>query len=80
MKPDTTAAMRILIGKIRDRIPVETPIEKLCTGPCTGCAKKLLEFLDMELCHYESTLMKGVKPKLGDIDKLARAATKISAT
>lgn len=69
--------MEKLIADIRLEIPFDTPLERICRGPCTGCAKKLLEFLDMELHNWESALRKGSKPGLGDIDKLAKTAKKI---
>jgi len=37
----------------------------------------LIEFLDDELCDWQSRLDRGIEPKLGEIDKLARIATKI---
>jgi len=77
LKKDTTKAMEDLIDQIRLVIPFDTPLEKLCNGPCTGCAKKLLEFLDMELVDCERALKNGEKPGLGDIDKLAKTAKKI---
>ncbi|WP_231902169.1 hypothetical protein [Neptuniibacter pectenicola] len=55
MKPDTTEAMQTLIKQIREAIPFDTPIALMCNGPCTGCAKKLLDYLDMELLDKERT-------------------------
>lgn len=80
MKPNTTKAMTLLIAEIRATIPFDIPLERLCNGPCVGCAKKLLEYLDMEIDGYERALEKKDTPKLGDIDKLAKTATTIYRT
>lgn len=77
MKPDTTIAMRQLIQKVRSIIPFDIPEEAICSGICRGCAKKLLEFLDMELEDWEARLASGDHPKLGDIQKLAKQSQKI---
>jgi hypothetical protein len=77
MKPDTTEAMQTLIKQIRETIPFDMPIALMCNGPCTGCAKKLLDYLDMELLDKEKNLKEGEIPNLGDIDKLAKTAKKI---
>ena len=77
MKPDTRTAMQTLINQIRLAIPFDTPMEKLCNGPCTGCSKKLLEYLDMELEEWEQKLASGETPNLGEINKLAKTSKKI---
>ncbi|MDO6514059.1 hypothetical protein WNY58_14235 [Neptuniibacter pectenicola] len=77
MKPDTTEAMQTLIKQIRETIPFDMPVALMCNGPCTGCAKKLLDYLDMELLDKEKNLKEGEIPNLGDIDKLAKTAKKI---
>lgn len=77
MKPDTTEAMQTLIKQIREAIPFDTPMALMCNGPCTGCAKKLLDYLDMELLDKEKNLQDGKMPNLGEIDKLAKTAKKI---
>lgn len=77
MKPDTTTAMQSLINEVRFSIPFELPMSELCSGICHGCAKKLIDFLDMELGDWEQRLQQGEKPGLGDINKLARTSQKI---
>ena len=69
--------MTNLIEQIREAIPFDTPISHMCNGPCTGCSKKLLDYLDIELLDHERALKNKVKPKLGDIDKLAHTSKKI---
>ena len=78
-KPDTQTAMRNLIADIRSAIPFDTPQEKLCNGPCTGCAKKLLDYLDMELEEKEAAINAGHIPGLGEINRLKKSAVKIHA-
>ncbi|MBR9869102.1 MAG: hypothetical protein GYB20_18795 [Oceanospirillales bacterium] len=78
-KPDTQTAMRNLIADIRSAIPFDTPQEKLCNGPCTGCAKKLLDYLDMELEEKETSINAGQIPGLGELNRLKKSAVKIHA-
>ncbi len=77
MKPGTIQAMKNLIIQIREAIPFDTPTSKLCAGPCRGCPKKLLEFLDCELEYWEERLEYGDTPTLGDINTLAKRSKKI---
>jgi hypothetical protein len=76
-KPDTKEAMGNLIEQIRTTIPFDTPIDKLCNGPCTGCSKKLMDYLDMELEEKETLLATGHHPSLGEINRLKKTALKI---
>ncbi|PIP81040.1 MAG: hypothetical protein COW84_01980 [Gammaproteobacteria bacterium CG22_combo_CG10-13_8_21_14_all_40_8] len=77
MKPVPKEAMQILIHQIRRVIPFNAPESSLCTGPCQGCSKKLIEYLDSEICFWQLQLNNDIVPKLGDINKLARTAKKI---
>jgi hypothetical protein len=77
MKPDTRAAMGALIRQVRRSIPFELPEALLCAGPCSGCSKKLLEYLDRELQAWEWQLARGDTPRLGDIQSLAKRCRKI---
>lgn len=76
-KPNTQVAMQRLIAEIRRAIPTDIPLERLCAGPCTGCPKKLLEYLDAELCDWEIRLNRDEQPRLGDLSRLAKSARKI---
>ena len=77
MKPSPSMAMRRLIVDIRAAVPFDIPESSLCLGPCSGCSKKLIEYLDDQLCDWQSKLDSGHQPKLGDINKLAKTAKKI---
>ena len=66
-----------LISHIRSAIPFDTPMEELCNGPCTGCSKKLMDYLDMELEEKEALLETGHNPTLGEINQLKKTAVKI---
>ena len=79
MKPDTTTAMRGLIAEVRSTMPFNLPAAELCAGPCRGCPKKLLEFLDQELEEWETRLRDGEKPTLGDVSKFAKTCRRIHA-
>ncbi|WP_421862427.1 hypothetical protein [Motiliproteus sp.] len=77
MKPDCHTAMRLLLAQIRQALPFEMDEAQLCRGPCQGCSKKLLEFIDMELEEWQTRLDRGEQPSLGDIQKLAKRARKV---
>ncbi len=76
-RPRPDLAMRQLIEEIRRTIPLDTPLSRLCAGPCSGCPKKLLEYLDRELAEWEARLHQGEVPRLGDLQRLARSSRKI---
>jgi len=77
MKPDTTTAMQQLMGQIRAAIPLDTPESTLCSDHCRVCSKKLLEFMGAELDAWEYKLAQGGQPNFGDLQRLARVATKV---
>ncbi|WP_417225782.1 hypothetical protein [Amphritea sp.] len=79
-KPDAQTAMRILISDIRAGIPFDTPMEELCNGPCTGCSKKLLDFLDTQLEEKETEINSGHIPALGELNRLKKTALKVRTT
>lgn len=79
MRPDPGTAMHGLIREIRTRVPFATPEASLCRGPCRGCSKKLLEFLDTELEEWEGRLEEGEMPRFGDLKRLEKLATKVMA-
>jgi hypothetical protein len=70
--------MSALLADIRNHIPFdELNDARVCSGQCIGCPKKLLEYLEQEVEHWEDMLVNHAPPKLGDIHKLARSSTKI---
>lgn len=69
--------MHTLIEQVRLAVPFDIPEQVLCLGTCRGCAKKLLEFLDTELNHWEYRLGDGETPSLGDIQRLTKQSRKI---
>jgi hypothetical protein len=77
LKPNTAAAMQSLIDQIRQRLPFDLNQARLCRGPCHGCPKKLLEYLDSELCDRQASLTGGETPTFGDIQRLARTGHRI---
>jgi hypothetical protein len=76
-KPHPAEAMSQLICQVRSSVPFDIPADQLCAGPCRGCPKKLLEFLDMELEEWEQRLDDSEQPSLGDIQRLAKRSRKI---
>ncbi|QJQ98275.1 hypothetical protein [Halomonas sp. PGE1] len=66
-----------MIHEIRAQVPFDTPESSLCRGPCRGCSKKLLEFLDTELEEWEGRLEEGEVPRFGDLKRLEKLATKV---
>jgi hypothetical protein len=77
MKPNTQDAMRQLIQQIKQAMPFDLPESQICSGICIGCAKKLLEYLTIELDTWEARLDAGEVPTLGDVEKLAKSSKKI---
>lgn len=77
-KSRTPQAMAQLIEQIEIAIPFNELNEaRLCSGKCIGCPKKLLEYLEQEVLHWQSSLNTGDVPSLGDVQKLARSSKKI---
>ena len=69
--------MENLIKEIQSRIPLDLSESQLCSGLCQGCPKKLIEFLDQLLSDWCRRLDSGEIPSLGDVERLAKTATKI---
>lgn len=78
MKPDTTTAMRQLIGQIRTLFPFDHPRAQICDGPCEGCSLKLLGYLEGELEAWERRIEDGERPGLAEISQLLRTSRKIA--
>jgi len=66
-----------LIAQVRAAIPFELPVAQLCAGPCRGCPKKLLDYLDGELEDWQQRLDAKELPSLGDLQRLATCSRKI---
>ena len=77
MKPDTANAMRQLIDQARDAIPFDRPEAQVCTGLCTGCSVKLLDYLDRQLSEWETRIAAGERPSLADLSRLGGASRKV---
>lgn len=77
MKPNTSTAMKMLIGQIHAALPFEKPEHEICAGKCVGCPKKMLEYIGSELDHYQCQLDNEEIPSLSDISGLARIAKKV---
>ncbi|WP_261324623.1 hypothetical protein [Microbulbifer agarilyticus] len=77
MKPDTSTAMRNIISEVRATLPFTMPAAELCAGPCQGCAKKLLEYLDQEIDEWEHRLDADEKPTLGEVTKFGKTCSRI---
>jgi hypothetical protein len=77
MKPDARTAMRRLIDQVRDAMPFDAPQARLCSGDCTGCSQKLLDYLEAELAAWEQRLAEGDRPSLADLSRLTKTARKI---
>ena len=77
MKPDTRTVMRQLIDQVRAAIPFDTPQARICSGDCSGCSQKLLDYLEGELAAGEQRLADGDRPSLADLSRLAKTARNI---
>lgn len=76
-KPSARQVMASIIDQARSSVPFDIPPAQLCDGVCRGCAKKLLDFFDAELCAWQDELDEGLIPTLGDIQKRSKMATKL---
>ena len=76
MKPDTATAMRQMIEQVRDAIPFDRPEAQVCTGLCTGCSVKLLDYLDRQLSEWETRIAAGERPSLADLSRLLGGASR----
>ena len=76
MKPDAKTAMTLLLQQINDTFPFDKPEAEICAGKCTGCPKKVLEYLSSEVDYYQAQLDDNQTPLLGDISRLALVAKK----
>ncbi|RKT46495.1 hypothetical protein [Thiocapsa rosea] len=77
MKPNTRTAMQQLIGQVRAAIPFDAAQTRVCSGDCSGCSQKLLDYLEGELAAWEQRLAEGDRPSLADLSRLAKTARKI---
>lgn len=77
MKPDTRTAMQQLIDQVRAAIPFDAAQARVCSGDCSGCSQKLLDYLEGELAAWEQRLAEGDRPSLADLSRLAKTARKI---
>jgi hypothetical protein len=77
MKPDTPIAMQQLIEEVRAAIPFDADQGRVCSGDCSGCSQKLLDYLEGELAAWEQRLAEGGRPSLADLSRLAKTARKI---
>ncbi|MCY0963938.1 hypothetical protein [Parathalassolituus penaei] len=76
-RPAPRIAMQQLITEVRDTLPFHLPPSELCQHSCSGCPKKLMEFMETELSEQEMLLDAGDEPTLGDINRLARTSRKV---
>jgi len=76
-KPKIQHAVEQLVTRLRDELPFHLPPDQLCQHSCSGCPKKLMEYLDTELEDVEYRLTNGDEFSLGEISKLARTGGKI---
>ncbi len=77
MKPDTRTAMKLLITRIRESIPLDMPEAQMCSESCRICSKKLLDYLSSQLEEWDYRLEQGDIPNFSDLQKLERNGRKI---
>jgi hypothetical protein len=76
MKPDTATAMRQMIEQVRDAIPFGRPEAQVCTGLCTACSVKLLDYLDRQFSEWETRIAAGERQSLADLSRLLGGASR----
>jgi len=69
--------MKILIKQIQTVLPFDKPEHEICEGKCTGCPKKMLEYMGSELDHHQCQLDNDETPTLGELNDLVRIAKKV---
>ncbi len=79
MEPDAKTTMENLIKEIREKIPFKMSFDGFCEGRCDVCSEKLIEFLDIEVSHWESRIKHNVFPNEVDVENLAKDYKKIHA-
>jgi hypothetical protein len=78
MKPKTEVVMADIIQQIRENFPFDISEEELCAETCGyGCAKKLLEYMEMEITEWQQRLANHEIPNFRDIQKLSKTGCKI---
>ncbi|MDM8545734.1 hypothetical protein QUF61_04490 [Candidatus Venteria ishoeyi] len=77
MKPDTRTTMYDIISQVRGAFPFGAPETQLCADVCSGCSKKLLEFLETEIEDWEARLDAGDIPNFGDISRMVKISRKV---
>jgi hypothetical protein len=79
MKPNRKDAMQTMINEINQRFPMGAPDRDICLGICSGCPKKLLQFMEMQLEDWQEALDNGEIPTFKQLQKRATQARKIEA-
>ena len=77
MEPDVKTTMVALIKEIRERIPFNVPFSGYCEGRCDVCPEKLIEYLDIEVTHWETKMKYGSLPNASEVDSLIKDYKKI---
>jgi hypothetical protein len=72
MADNTIAEMEGLIKEARVTLPFNMVFTGHCEGRCDECPEKLLEFLDIEILHWQSRLKANVAPAAQDVDTVRK--------
>ena len=78
MKPDTATAMHDLIRQMRSVFPFALPAAQICSGECSGCPLKVLDFLQTELDDWDARIAAGEQPGLRELSRLIRTGRKVA--
>lgn len=79
METSSGQSIENLIKEIREKIPFDLSFDGNCEGRCDVCPQKLIEFLDVEVSHWESRLAHNIFPSHQDIECLAGDYRKVYA-
>lgn len=71
-KPDRKTAMLNIIAQVRQEFPFDAPESQICGDTCVGCPKKLLELVDSEISHWETSIEQGDLPNFKDISRFGK--------
>lgn len=78
-KPDLNSAMLNLIEEVKNELPLYEPETFICgpKGNCTGCSKKLLEMVDMEIMYWEHKISMGQGPNFEELRRFGKLCSSV---
>jgi hypothetical protein len=70
-------AVENLIAHMRANLPLDMAVGCDCEGRCEVCPPKLLEFIDIEIAHWESRTQHNIYPTPEEFERLNKDCNKV---